>query len=225
MNAPIKRKGPRPGANPRSDQLFADILGKQFGNLTVVRGYKIVNSRMVVEAVCSCGNEREVRANSLKTGIVKSCGCLQPQVVAKRNFKHGLCKGDKHPLFGVWSSMKARCYNPNAARFDRYGGRGIKVCDRWLNSFATFVEDMGPRPEGCSIDRIDNNGHYEPGNCRWATKVTQSRNTSVKRFIEFRGRRLRLVDWSRLLNVPISTLHLRLRKMPPHEALAIRGAS
>jgi len=128
------------------------------------------------------------------------------------------------PLYRVWTSMKARCYRATSKHYPRYGGRGIRVCERWLNSFAAFAEDMGPRPSLLhSIDRINNDGHYEPENCRWATADVQSRNTSRTRLLEWDGRRMCLTDWAHHLGlVDPATLRRRLKKWGLARALSTR---
>lgn len=128
--------------------------------------------------MCDCGNKTIVSTGNLKNGTTKSCGCYQREYQAKRGrknfYKHGL---SNHPLYPTWSTMKSRCYNKNNISYKNYGARGIKVCDRWLNSFENFLKDMGEKPsDKHSLDRIDINGDYEPSNCRWATPEEQAIN-------------------------------------------------
>lgn len=118
--------------------------------------------------------------------------------------------GSKSLEYGVWAAIKRRCYNPNAAFFARYGGRGIVMCERWRTSFDSFMEDMGPRPEGGTIDRIDNDGNYEPGNCRWVSQKEQVRNTSVNRRITVRGETASLAEWCERAGVSYSRTIQRL---------------
>lgn len=115
------------------------------------------------------------------------------------------------PIYNAWRHMINRCENPNDNRFAYYGGRGIKVCERWRSSFENFLEDMGERPPNRSLDRIDNDRGYEPGNCRWATRKEQARNKRTTRFIVFRGERRPLVEWAEILGIPAYSIWNRIR--------------
>ena len=131
----------------------------------------------------------------------------------KGNHKHGAAKkGQPHKTYMVWVAMKKRCNNHNDKRYARYGGRGVTVCEAWASSYEQFAADMGPRPEGASIDRIDNNGNYAPDNCRWATKAEQARNTSRTLWIDIDGVRRCAQDWAAALGVSRQTIYNRLKR-------------
>lgn len=158
-----------------------NIIGHKFSRLTVTKFAgqdKHHNSKWV--CICSCGNTKIVTGNSLKTGGVKSCGCLfkeylekQRKIMTTFNLTHGLSKTSE---YRAWQNMKDRCYNPNCHCFCDYGGRGIKVCNSWLESFEIFYKDMGPKPCKTSLDRIDNQGNYCFSNCKWTTAKEQNHN-------------------------------------------------
>ena len=196
-----------------------DLSGQVFSRLTVTEKFEIRGRRRVYWLCrCDCGAQRWVIADALKSGCTKSCGCLNDET--RRLVRHGCGRpGKQSPEYSAWHSMKQRCLNPNSDRFNDYGGRGIKVCQRWADDFAAFLEDMGRRPSGTSIDRIDNDGDYRPGNCRWATSHTQSRNTSRTRWITFSGRTLCLEDWCATLNIKRSTLNTRIARWPLERAM------
>lgn len=174
------------------------FVGERYGRLTVIsedRSYKNGKGYVIVKSVCQCdcGVIKSVQNGALRKGITKSCGCLHREASANRlremHTTHG-ATGTK--TFRIWLAMRQRCRDPNTKNYSRYGGRGIRVCERWETSFEAFLEDMGERPEGLTIDRVDNDGNYEPGNCRWATQKEQGSNTGKRLHIIIDGEDLNL---------------------------------
>lgn len=141
---------------------------------------KQIDGRVYFECKCACGTIKDVIVKNLKSGASKSCGCVGKRKLISRSVRHNR----RHTrVWRIWQAMKNRCGNKNIKQYRNYGGRGIKVCERWRNSFVAFYEDMGDPPEGMSIDRIDNNGDYEPHNVKWSTSQEQMRNKSSNRKI------------------------------------------
>lgn len=150
-----------------------DLVGQRFHALLVVSKSARTDGRNVYwNCYCDCGGIREATSGALKCGHTSHCGCLSSIVRAAVATTHGHADS---PLYCVWQAMLNRCRNPKQKSYPRYGGRGIKVCERWLK-FENFLSDMGPRPEGLTLERNDNEGNYEPGNCRWATMLEQRHN-------------------------------------------------
>lgn len=183
-----------------------DLRGQTFGRLTVVNEAEPIGGRTAWRCTCECGNEKVTRRDHLTSGDTISCGCA-PRAVAV--LKHG--QADT-PLYKRWSGMIGRTSRPNNSDFRHYGGRGISVCERW-REFENFAADMGPtfRPE-LTLDRIDNDRGYEPGNCRWATRAEQNRNQRRNRYVTWRGRTIVLTDWADLLGLNFDTVRKRLDK-------------
>ena len=160
------------------------MIGQIFGRWTVLEkaddvivGKKRKIKRSAYVCLCECGTKTTVIALNLTSKISKSCGCLKSERISKSKFKHG--RNQKDPTYLSWSAMRRRCLGQKTLRFKDYGGRGIKIDERW-NEFENFLNDMGERPLGMTLDRIDVNGNYEKANCRWADAKTQRNNQRKK---------------------------------------------
>lgn len=157
---------------------FKDRTGQQFGRLTAMRPGPIKrfpsgSTQSTWECRCSCGSSVTVMANKLSSGHTRSCGCLQAEVRLTHSVKHGMAATTE---YRIWQAIKDRCLNKDCPAYDRYGGRGVAMSPDWVDDFAAFYEYVGDRPDGMSLDRINNDGNYEPGNVRWATPTQQANN-------------------------------------------------
>lgn len=165
---------------------------------------------------CTCGIERHIRYRHLYSSHTRSCLKCSGDKIAAKKTRHGYSKRstNRTPTYRSWAMMVNRCRNQNCPAYENYGGRGIKVCDRWLD-FANFLSDVGERPSmKHSIDRFpDNNGNYEPGNCRWATSSQQARNTRANHIVEWDGKKQILSDWAKELGISVTLLSARLGRL------------
>lgn len=185
-----------------------DLTGEKFMRWTVV-GIDPDNKRHLL-CRCDCGSVRSVYRWSLTRKKSRSCGCFRDEVKKKHSTTHNMANT---PEYESWQGCKKRCYNKRTLKYPRYGGRGIKVCNRWLTSFENFLSDMGMRPSPKhSLHRVDNDGNYEPSNCVWATPRIQSRNTSKTRFVVFNGKRLPLAEHAEREGLDYKTVHSRLQR-------------
>lgn len=191
-----------------TDLLFLD---KTFGTLTIVAfAGKTKDKRKAVLALCVCGNFVFSSLKSIKSGNTTSCGCSRDthlKNLAVTNKKHGMSHSR---TYCSWHAMLYRVRTESSKDYPNYGGRGIGICDSWLN-FENFFADMGERPEGCTLDRIDNTKGYNPENCKWSTNKEQSNNRRSSKLIEYEGKTKTLSEWAELLNIKISTLSKRLK--------------
>ena len=174
-----------------------DISGNKYGYWLVL--YRSNGARWLCK--CVCGKEKIVQGSSLKLGVTKSCGCM------KLNRTHGM---EGTPTYNSWAHMLTRCRNEKHKQYPQYGGRGIKVCERWL-SFENFYEDMGEKPEGMSIDRIDNEGDYRKDNCRWASQKTQVRNRRNSPTYEWNGEKKSLAELAEMHGLKWRRVYERIR--------------
>lgn len=192
---------------------YTDITGQVFGRLTAVSyaGRGTAGQALWLFA-CTCGGTKTAPADQAKRGRTMSCGCLavEQKRAAGKSRQHAFSRVNMYRERKSWENMIARCHVATHRDFANYGGRGIAVCGRWRESFEAFVQDMGLRPEGTTLDRIDNAIGYDPGNCRWADKTTQANNRRDNRWITIDGRTQTVAQWARDRGVRASLIHTRL---------------
>jgi len=217
-DARMRRGGSFDPRQPK--RTLADLLGDQerFGSWTVLgegepyqrkteQGRRYGRQR-TAHCQCSCGTHRNVPIQTLKSGKSHHCGCRNGEANAELHGRHLLSHTAE---YRCWSKLKARCLNPSDGSYGDYGGRGITVCDRWASDFEAFYADMGDKPTPLhSIDRIDVNGNYEPGNCRWATPRQQAQNQRSTRYVDLRGEQLSLMEACRRIGAPYKAVHKRM---------------
>lgn len=191
---------------------FVNIIGNVYNRLTVLSYAGKKTSHQLWLCRCECGNTIITRGDGLKSGHATSCGCFHKEQLIKSITKHDSCYTF---MYKTYKSMLQRCNNPNHRHYHRYGGRGIKVCDKWQgdNGFLNFYADMGDKPSPKhSIDRIDNNLGYFKENCRWATQKQQNSNKVNNVFVEINGEKFTVAEACRLYNKPLKMVSYRLRK-------------
>lgn len=180
-----------------------------FGRLTVTGQTRSDTNKILWLCDCSCGGKSQVRGDHLKTGRVVSCGCHAADM-ARQRATHRMTRTS---TYIIWKTMRARCNNPNSPGYAGYGARGIRVCAAWDQSFESFLADMGERPEGMSLERMDNERGYEPGNCKWATNHEQCRNRRSNQLITHLGETKCRKDWADELGVPPPVLQRSIAKL------------
>ncbi len=183
-----------------------DLTGQRFGRLTVLK--YLGESKWLCQ--CECGNYSSPKGYNLTNGITKSCGCLQRDIVSKQSTKHGMADTR---IYKIWRNMKQRCSNPNATKYEIYGGKGIKVCDEWLKfmNFYNWSIANGYN-DNLSIDRIDGDKDYTPENCRWVTYKVQGNNTEQNHILTYRGKTQNITQWAEELEIDSNTLNTRISR-------------
>lgn len=194
---------------------FVDLTGQRFSRLTVLRlAGRTKTNQTTWECLCDCGTKKTVAGNNLGR-TTHSCGCLARENTAKRNFIHGMMRTPEH---NAYRAMLGRCYNPCDQKFYCYGARGIRVCERWRESFLNFFADLGKKPSPKhSLGRVNNDGNYEPSNCRWETAEQQANNKQQLRRITFSGKTQTLNQWAREVGLKRELLAYRLNRGWPVE--------
>lgn len=191
-----------------------DITGQRFGRLVALGPVvERKGGQIMWLCRCDCGNLTTIRSQGIRSGRTQSCGCFHRELVTRLGTTHGLTD---NPLRTIWSDIIKRCTNPNATNYKNYGGRGISICDEWRHDFQAFFDHVTQLPhcgeKGYSIDRIDNDGNYEPNNVRFATKYEQSHNSRRSTLITYNGETKCIADWARSVGMKPSMLSGRLRR-------------
>ncbi len=177
-----------------------DITGMRFRSLVALERVSTKSKKAYWKCKCDCGNESFVYLGHLRSGNTKSCGCLHRKLGGKSNTR----------TYKTYKNMMSRCYNNKCSHYKGYGGAGITVCDRWRDSYLNFLEDMGERPDGTSIDRIDPSGNYIKSNCRWATAKEQCRNRKSNRILKHKGISATVAEWSEITGIGKYTISWRI---------------
>ena len=187
-----------------------DITGNRYYHLVVLEKARVENGVVIWKCLCDCGNITYVRGQNLKSGAVKSCGCLRKE--AKPTLRHNM---SKTRLYRIWAAMKCRCYTQSHHSYKNYGGRGIKVCDRWKNSSDEFIEwaIINGYTDDMTIERIDVNKDYCPENCTWIPANKQQANRTTCKYFTHNGETKNLTDWCSILNLPYKQVHNRIYKL------------
>lgn len=189
-----------------------DLIGKKFGRLTVIKYYGSNKyGRSLWLCQCECGNEKVILGNSLLSKSTLSCGCYNKEIIKKVNSKHNM---SNIKLYKIWGAIKTRCYNKNFIYYNNYGGRGIIMCDEWKNDFSKFyiwAIENGYK-DGLTIDRINNNGNYEPSNCRWMTRPEQNNNMRKNIIINYNGKEKTITQWATEFNLNRTALYYRIKR-------------
>lgn len=194
--------------------IIVDMATKKYGRLTGIERVGVAPNRQSLwRFKCDCGVVTILQGSSVRHGNTASCGCLQKELarenIRQRATTHGMTSS---PEFVSWTAAKSRCYYRKNKEYARYGGSGITMCDKWRLSFSEFYKDMGQRPSGTSLDRVDPSGNYEPGNCRWATHTEQSRNRRNSIYVDHLGRRIPLTEFAEITGVKYATAFRRYKK-------------
>jgi len=187
-----------------------NLTDGKFGRLLVLRESEIrISGRVCWVCRCECGTIKVVSGNLLTESKTRSCGCLRSELRTERNIKHGFCGT---PEYKAWKDMKSRCNDENRTDYKRYGGRGIKVCKEWMDSFSKFISNMGLKPSPKhSLDRINNDGDYRPNNCRWGTIREQANNKRNNRILVIKGRSKTLAEWCLIYGANRDKIKSRLK--------------
>lgn len=189
---------------------YVDLTGKRFGRLVVLERNGSNNKRITIwKCLCDCGNITSVIGTSLRRGATRSCGCLCREKVVQSHITHNLTHSR---IYSIYHAMRSRCTNPNNEAYANYGGRGIRVCEEWLDSFENFRDwaFSNGYKDDLTVDRIDNNGNYEPSNCRWITNAEQQKNKRTSRYVTYQGKAKLIDEWSSLTGLPYGVIYKRI---------------